>query len=137
MEKYKPNILEDGKYAEMLIEIKKCKICGAFMVKDLGHHSIFPKYFKINQEAQMKESGLEYSSNVMVDEELICKKCEKEGKATFECVLCGERKHTDKIQESIGYPAEFLCKDCYETKPAKTWDEELSRLYEIHKYDNE
>ena len=57
MEKYKPTILENGNYAEVLIEIKKCKICGALMIKDLGHYSIFPKYFKINQEAQMKEAG--------------------------------------------------------------------------------
>jgi hypothetical protein len=137
MENYTPKVQENGKYIEMLIEAKKCKCCKKIMIDKLGCYSIFPKYIKINQEAQMKAAGFVYSTTTLVDDEPICIECEQEGKADFLCELCEERKSSDKKQQSFGDPAEFLCKDCYETKPAKVWYEKCEELIEEHKYDFE
>ena len=135
MENYTPKIHENGRYVEMLIEAKKCKCCEKIMVTKLGYHSIFPKYMRINQEAQMKAAEFVYSTSTLVDDEPICLECEQAGKADFLCAMCDERKTTDKKQESFGDPAEFLCKDCYETKPAKVWDEKVDELQDAHRYD--
>jgi len=137
MENYTPKIHENGRYVEMLIETKKCKCCEKIMVAKLGYYSIFPKYMRINQEAQMKAAGFVYSTSILVDDEPICLECEQSGKADFLCAMCDERKTTDKKQESFGDPAEFLCKDCYETKPAKVWDEKVDELQDAHRYDFE
>ena len=135
MENYTPKVHENGSYVEMLIEARKCKCCEKIMVAKLGYHSIFPKNMRINQEAQMKAAGLVYSTSTLVDDEPICLECEQAGKADFVCAMCNERKTTDKKQESFGEPAEFLCKDCYETKPAKVWYEKVDELKDAHRYD--
>src|SRR3990167_5573450 len=137
MENYTPKVHENGRYVEMLIEAKKCSCCEKIMVDKIGYHSIFPKYLRINQEAQMKAAGFVYSTSTLVDDEPICLECEQAGKADFLCAMCDERKTTDKKHESFGDPAEFLCKDCYETKPAKVWDEKVDELQDAHRYDFE
>lgn len=136
MQKYTPKIHEGGKYVEMLIEAKKCPICSKVMIHK-AKAGIFPMYIAINQDAQMKNAGIVFTSNVSVDDKLICVECEASGKADFKCELCGERRPTNLIQESFGYPPEFLCKVCYETVPAKQWDEKTDELYDQHKYDFE
>lgn len=74
-------------------------------------------------------------TNTLVDDEPICIECEQAGKSDFLCALCKERKRSNKKQESFGDPSEFLCTDCYETKPAKIWDEKVDELVEAHRYD--
>ena len=98
---------------------------------------LFPMYIKIDQKAQMKEAGLVYQTSIFVDDEPICEECEKLGKADFECAICEKRHTTDKIEESIGYPPEFLCKNCYETVSAKEWNEKYDELLKDHRYDFE
>ena len=98
---------------------------------------LFPMYFKLNQEAQMKAAGLVYATSTLVDDEPICEECLSNDKADFLCALCRERKPSSKLYQSFGEPAEFLCKDCYSTKPAKLWDEAIEGLYERHRYDYE
>jgi hypothetical protein len=137
MENYTPKVHENGKYVEMLIEAKKCKCCEKIMIPELGYHSIFPKFNRINQEAQMKAGGFVYSTSTLVDDKPICLECEQAGKADFLCQLCNERKTSDKKEESFGYPSDFLCKDCYETKSAKIWDEKCNELMRKHQYDFE
>jgi len=137
MENYTPKVHENGRYVEMLIEAKKCECCEKIMVAKLSYYSIFPKYVRINQEAQMKAADFVYSTSTLVDDEPICLECEQAGKADFLCAMCDERKTTDKKEKSFGDPAEFLCKDCYETKPAKVWDEKVDELQDAHRYDFE
>jgi hypothetical protein len=137
MENYTPKVHENGRYVEMLIEVEKCKCCDKIMIANLGYYSIFPKYMRINQEAQMKAAGFVYPSSTLVDDKRICIECEQADKATILCALCEERKPSSKKQESFGDPAEFLCSDCYETKPAKIWDEKVDELQESHRYDFE
>lgn len=136
MEKYIPKIHEGGRYVEMLLEAKKCKCCNKVMITK-ETNNLFPMYYAINQEAQMKAAGLVYITSTLVDDEPICIECEQSGKASFLCALCEERKTTDKKQESFGDPAEFLCKDCYESVPAKKWDEKVDELRESHYWDFE
>ena len=121
-------------YVEMFVEAKRCKCCNKIMLKrDLQH--IYPIWNQLSQDAQMKRVGFVYQTSVLVDNEPICNECVDSGKSTFICALCLERKSTDKIQESIGDPAEFLCAKCYNTVPASEWDNKVSELHKEHYYD--
>ena len=137
---YTPQII-DRKYVLFAAHGTECPICKKIMVKKLQKHyfeySFFPTWLDMNQDAQMKRAGLVYAGRTKVDDDDICEECEEAGKADFKCELCGERKSTDKIQESFGDPADFLCKDCYEITTAKAWDEKCDQLEEEHKYDYE
>jgi len=140
MENYTPKIYEDGRYVEMIIQAEKCPICKKVMIKKVKEYmldKLFPTYWQMNQEAQAKRAGIVFKCTTKVDDENICEECEKAGKADFLCALCNERKSIDKIQESIGDAPEFLCKDCYDTVPAKIWDDKLDELQEAHRYDYE
>lgn len=136
MENYTPKIIENTHvvYLEMVIEATKCYLCKKIMLpKKSGR--IFPKYMNMDQDAQMKRAGFVYSTNIEVDGKRICVECKNAGKADIQCVLCNEKKPSDKVQQSFGYPPEYLCKDCYETKPAKIWEEKCDKLLEDHLYD--
>ncbi len=136
MENYIPKIHENGRYVEILIEAEKCVCCEKIMIaKSTNHNSIFPKFWRINQESQMKAAGIVYKTHSTIDGYSICIECEQAGKSSFLCALCNERKSSDKRKEAIGDPADFLCKDCFETKSAKVWEEKYDELIEEHKYD--
>ena len=138
MENYTPKIVENTHvvYLEMVIEAKKCHLCKKIMLPKTGR-GVFPNYIHMNQDAQMKRAGFVYSTNTEVDGECICIECKDAGKVYILCALCNERKPSDKEQESFGYPPEYLCKDCYETKPAKIWEEKCDELRDSHRYDFE
>lgn len=135
MQEYTPKVIEKN-YVEMLIEGKKCKTCDRLMLPNIKS-GLFPNYLRINQDAQMKLAGMVYISSTQVDGKTICKECEAAGKADFLCALCNIRYPSSEVKESIGLPAEFLCKNCYETKPAKIWEEKLDALQDDHRYDFE
>jgi hypothetical protein len=143
MDNYKPKIhkMYGNVYVEMLLEANECPLCGKVMIKKSPSrfNNIFPNYFRLNQDAQMKEAGMVYESDIEVDGEWICVECAKAGKATFLCALCGERKPSDTEQESFGIGAfsHYLCKDCYETVSANVWDKKCKELRNKHKYDYE
>lgn len=137
MKDYTPKIIEN-RFVEMLIQGDECQTCQSLMIKKIKKsEGLFPMYHALNQESQAKNAGIQFIGNIKVDDEYICEKCEKEGKADFLCALCEERKSTDKIQEIIGDPAEFLCTDCYNTVPASIWTNKLKELLEDHQYDYE
>jgi tRNA(Ile2) C34 agmatinyltransferase TiaS len=110
MEEYTPKIIEKN-YVEMLIEGEKCKTCDRLMLPNIKR-GLFPNYLRINQDAQMKRAGMVYLSSTQVDGKTICKECESAGKADFLCALCNNRYPSSEVKESIGWPAEFLCKNC-------------------------
>jgi hypothetical protein len=85
--------------------------------------------------AQSNRAGLVMMSDVTVEQEYVCVPCVKSGKTTFLCHLCKERKPTNKIQDSFGQQASFLCTDCYETVVAKEWKRAEKELLERHRYD--
>lgn len=135
-----PLMKNNGKYIAMYMQVRECPICKHSMINKEEHtrRSIFPMFIGMNQKAQAKELNLKFCSNTEVDDKLICQDCADTGKADFLCYLCKERKPTNKIEESVGIlPTEYLCKDCYETVPAKKWDKALEELQEEHRYDYE
>lgn len=135
---YTPQIINGG-YVLFAAQASECPLCKKLMVKRVGKYrfesSFFSSWINMDQDAQMKNAGLVYLSDVKVNDEHICEECEKSGKATFKCQLCGEDKPTNMIQESFGYPADFLCSDCYETVSAKTWNEKCDQLEAWHSND--
>ena len=128
------------RYAEMLVELRVCPICDIYMLPEYKvdyRHSIFPIYIPIDYNAQLKRAGWGKMSSITVDDIYICEECANAGKADFLCALCKERKPSNKEEESYGDPPESLCSDCYETVPAKVWEEKKDELYTEHRYDFE
>lgn len=121
-------------YAEMLIELEICPICGKPMI--LKRHG-FPLYYKINQDAQMKNAEIQYISKSKYNNKYICCECAESGKSKFTCYICKTDKPSDKLHSSFGDPADHLCTDCYETVSAKRWNEIEDNLIEEHRYDFE
>lgn len=142
IENYVPEIVENKStvYFKMLVEVKKCHLCKKFMMPKANSQfngGVFPNYIHINQDAQMKMAGFVYSTRIEVDGECICEECKNAGKVDILCAMCEQRKPSDKQQESFGYPPEYLCKDCYETVPAKKWEDKVDELQQSHRYDFE
>jgi len=136
LDNYTPEVI-DG-YGKVLVELEKCPLCGKYMVDAKGaKYGLFPKYININIDKQMERAGWVLRSCTKVDDKNICSECTEAGKADFLCTLCKQRKPTDKIKEEIGDPTEYICTDCYETMPAKEWDEKICKIREIHRYDFE
>lgn len=136
MEDYIPKVISNKPtYIQMVVEGNVCGICDKTMLPRFGYGVIFPKWLKIDQDAQMRSAGFVYTSNVLVDDHPICEECEAAGKADFLCALCNQRKSSDKKQEQFGDPAEFLCFDCYNTVPAAVWHKKCDELIKEHQYD--
>lgn len=146
MERFTPEIIEEAdkqsgrsSYGTMLVELKNCPICGHYMIRPPGDrwHSPFPRYYAIDFKAQLAEAKWVEKSDVRVDGKKICVPCAEAGRADFLCALCGQRRPTNEIEDHFGEPPEFLCKPCYRTVPAETWNKKLSKLSESHRYDFE
>ena len=140
IENYTPEVIKSDScfYGLVLVELEKCPLCHKYMIDIIGvKYGLFPKWRRITIEKQIERAGWAQRSSVKVDDKNICNECVKAGKADFLCALCKQRKPTNKIKDSFGDPAEFLCTDCYETVPAKVWDEKTSKLREKHRYDYE
>jgi hypothetical protein len=118
------------------LETRKCPSCGKPMIKR-DKAGLFPRVLSNNQDAQNKKLGVVYVSRAKMDGEDICEECELSGKSYFTCCLCGEKRTSDRLEDSYGDPAEYLCKDCYETVPAKQWDEKVKKLQDAHRWDFE
>jgi len=136
--KYTPKII-DGKYVLFAASTQKCGICEKLMIRRINNSNYFEKDFfpgwvEMNQDAQMKRGGLVYVGNTKTHNGLMCQGCEKDGKGEFRCELCFEMKPTNKIEERFGDPTDFLCTDCYESAPAKIWDEKVDELESEHQY---
>lgn len=142
LKQYTPEIVysEDNIYALMLVELYKCPICLKYMFVSPNipwNKRSFPNWFYIDVDAQLKRAGWEKRSDTKVDDEYICCTCDTKGLADFLCCLCGNRKTTDNKEESFGDPPEHLCTECYNTVPAREWDEKVRKLREQHRYDFE
>jgi len=143
LDDYTPEII--GNKAKMLVDLGKCSICGKKMLKITAkmagnltslNFNLFPHYYVHNLRAQMNRAFIVFQSNMKdKNNNYICEECVKEGKSTFVCALCGEKRSSDLREESFGDPPEFLCKICYETVPAKIWEEKKEELYNTHRWD--
>ena len=138
--KYTPKIYKVGYkiYIEMLLKGEECPICKKIMVKEVNENfldKVFPRGGDLCQQGQITKAGIVFKSNCKVDNKHICVECERAGKATFKCELCGEIKPMNKIKERVGDPEYYLCTDCYENKSAKIFDDKLDVLIKFHGYD--
>jgi hypothetical protein len=86
----------------------------------------------------MEARGIIFNSDATdINNHEMCEMCKSEGKAQFKCVLCNGIKPSSEQKESFGYPAEYLCTDCYNSVPAAAWDKKVDELEEEHRYDFE
>lgn len=137
MDIFTPKKIDEGS-AIFMVRLEPCKLCQKDMVtKPELDYGTWPSWIGNDLEAQTERAGFVFRSRIKVDDEHICIECEQKGRATFECALCKQRKPNDKIKTSIGNPPEFLCMDCYESVPAKTWEEKTRGLHIQHRYDFE
>jgi hypothetical protein len=119
------------------LETILCPSCNKpMMVKDKS--GLFPTRYYNNQDDQMRKLGVVYTSKVQIEDDTICVECEKAGLASFTCNMCKQKRSSDALQESFGiFPTEYLCKNCYNTAPASTWEKEVNRLNQEHRWDFE
>ena len=127
-------------FATMLVELSRCPCCKKPMIsappKEWARRWTFYDF-----DGQVKRAGWVWTSQTERGDgygrRAICRDCETAGKGTFTCVLCKEERQTSAIHERYGDPPEFLCVSCYETVPAKAWDEKTNELEEAHRWDHE
>ncbi len=119
----------------VLIRLKRCPICGSFMVDSKLKH--LSTDGAADMALQVVRAGWHYESDVRVGGEPICERCKIEGKATVRCALCGEQRSSKQIKESYGYPPEYLCRACYVSVPAAVWEAKVDELEEAHRWDFE
>lgn len=146
---FTPRLIRDGlipdthighTYWEFCLELNVCYICRAPMMPVKGHQDValFPRWSENNQRAQMERAGIFAMSGVEdKNHDPICAPCANAGRATIICHLCNAERPSSDVVESIGYPAEYLCRQCYEHVPAKRWEEEKAKLNAAHRYDFE
>jgi len=123
------------KMATFAIDVKKCPVCKKDMVTSPYNSDVFPASYMHQFEVQAKRGGFVVKSNRTKNNEYVCQECVELGKIAVRCEICGEIKSAAKIQESIGNPPKYLCKDCYSIIPAKVWNEMVNGLIYEHRYD--
>jgi len=139
IEEYIPEQFDDH-HVKVLVELRPCAVCKRKTVWNLGKdpwQRTFPCYIRATFERQIAKTDIRFVGGTNGDREPVCIDCVKAGAITCECALCGKSKPSSEMEESVGDPPEHLCKSCYETVPAKIWDENLAALEESHKYDFE
>jgi hypothetical protein len=128
-------------YGRMIVAVELCHTCKKPMVARPQlvsyEHGLFPKHIDENFDAQLKRAGWVEKSHSKVDNSWICEECASQGKASFVCALCNERRTSDQVEERFGDPPEFLCKTCYSSVSALKWDQKTEELNEAHRYDFE
>jgi hypothetical protein len=121
-------------YITFELEVQECASCKKPMMGK-GGLGLFPRYHSKNQETQMRERGIVYSSTDTINEAPICTICSAEGKASFTCCMCGNNYSSNNIQQRFGDPPEYLCKTCYSTVTAEAWEAMVDKLEKYHRWD--
>lgn len=120
------------------IDVSDCPLCGKTMVKVAAvAPEPFPRYFRNTLEAQMERAGWKHAVYSGGTSRYVCAACVEEYKESFTCVLCKKELPLKLSKESFGDPPVNLCVRCYESVPAKTWDDKCEELREAHRYDFE
>jgi len=118
------------------LETSTCASCRRQMLRK-DKAKLFPLTWDFTQEKQMEKAGVVLESSSRIDDDRICIECEASGKASITCDLCDTLKPSSKKKESFGDPSSYLCTDCYETVPAKQWEEKVEELHKAHRWDFE
>lgn len=103
--------------------LEECALCGVLM---MPKRSASAEIFKgtVTLEDQMKANGWVFEGSDLPGtdhDDTVCERCTKAGKITFTCFICKQERTSDLLHEDqYGEPE---CTVCYETMPAKAWDE--------------
>jgi len=133
-EDFTPTVLAPG-FGVVMVATETCAACMRTMIRT-GTGAGFPAFWRAGRVEQMKRAGWAeraYATNA--SDKPLCKDCAPTAGA-FRCALCKQERH-GVAEDSYGDPAEHLCTPCYETVPAKVWDEKDRELQKAHRYDFE
>jgi hypothetical protein len=130
------------RYATMVVEIQTCPSCGKIMIEHPRRWGTlvppFPEEGELAFNEQRKRAEWRLiSGNTNANNEHICMTCALDGRSSFICALCGEeRSSTKEMACHFGEhdQPEFLCKICYETVPAKTYQDKVNELEDRHRW---
>lgn len=134
---FTPGIIDEERgYGIVLVRLRECSYCGAWMFDE---QKAFSNIGKNEIREQLKRAKWERQGELGMATlgTLICTKCIENGAESLECALCKKEKKSFEIKKCIGYPAEYLCKECYSTVSAEIWDIKVNELEENHKWDYE
>ena len=109
---------------QLLFNTVNCKLCNKLMMPG-WFYKIPKRYRDLFEGVRQSYDNPEY-----------CESCKKSGAYDCQCEICCEVKPSNEMQISIGYPAEYLCKSCFETTSAKKWEKMVEQLEEDHKWDH-
>jgi hypothetical protein len=129
-------------YGTMVVGLHRCGGCERWMVEPLSDYKPFPGYFLSSFVAQVKAAGWAingYATKSVDGKDVpICKDCKEADVGDFVCALCGQARKSSQVQEAYGYGGngDYLCKPCYESVPAKRWDDRCDELEKAHQYDH-
>ena len=108
------------------LPVTHCQVCDRPMMhKDRS--GLFSPYKEFSQEAQMARTKIVMAkmrvpgSDYFSGKSYACEGCVAEGKVTFTCAICKQKRSSDQLHEENYEEPE--CKLCYETMPAKAWAE--------------
>jgi hypothetical protein len=121
------------------VKVQKCSECGAHLATvDAAHQLRRLPWMNRGIVKQLELAGCKLVGRLgeFSSERSLCDDCLKT-RAVFECDLCHQKRCGEDISESFGYPAEYLCRHCFETVSAKVWAEACGGLSESHRYDFE
>lgn len=139
MNEYTPQIFKKQShglaYGLMVVELRKCPICEKWM---LNRSNSFPNMDENREVLQLQRAGWVHKSSMENNNmDYICEECKTHARVKFTCAICGEERTSSEIQEQFGYPAEYLCKECYSKVSAKEWDVKVEELDTKHHWDFE
>jgi len=141
MTAFKPQIIEDKReshgyaFVTFALQIRSCPICDRLMMYPKVR-GLFPGVAFMQQKDQMKALDIVGVGEAIPGDTWgrhACEICTAEGKVFFECFICKEQRPANERHKDVYHEA--VCNTCYETIPAKQWDEIMDEIDADHKYD--
>lgn len=126
-EKYVPVTYSDrqtkAEYTLILVPTKACGVCKKTMfdVNLIDIPGVDDQRLRAGMQINSRKTGaLGFE---------VCAMCAITNKISFICALCNEERRSEMEARAFGTTdPEFLCKACYDTVPARQWDEAVARL---------
>lgn len=126
--------------AVMLVRCQSCTQCRRTMIEKSDRaRSAFPLYMHASVDAQIKRAGwvdASYATNENGGQ--LCVECAV-AHAAFKCYACNLVRRGEP-KETFGWGSlmtvHYLCLHCFETVPAKRWEELQDELRQEHQYDH-
>jgi len=128
----------EGMVGTVQIDVHDCPLCARTMLLVESPARLpFPRWMENTLEKQMARVGWVHAVYSGISSRYVCSRCVEEGKEILACTLCKKEIPLKLVKESFGDPPEWLCMNCYETVPAKAWDDKCGELTEKHRFDYE